>query len=47
MAMAKPLTAYSVKSAKPGGTRREIRDAGSRGLYLGHFDIALTASQKN
>jgi integrase len=32
--MAKPLTAYSVKAAKPGPQRKEIRDAGSRGLYL-------------
>jgi integrase len=32
--MAKPLTAYSVKSAKAGPERKEIRDAGSRGLYL-------------
>ena len=32
--MAKPLTAFSVKAAKPGTARREIRDAGCRGLYL-------------
>jgi integrase len=32
--MAKPLTAFSVKSAKPGTQRKEIRDANCRGLYL-------------
>lgn len=32
--MAKPLTALSVKSAKHGSERREIPDAGCKGLYL-------------
>jgi integrase len=32
--MTKALTSFSVRSAKPGTRRKEIRDAGSRGLYL-------------
>jgi integrase len=32
--MAKQLTAFSIKAAKPGAKRKEIRDTGCRGLYL-------------
>ena len=32
--MAKQLTAVSVANARPGQQRREIPDAGCRGLYL-------------
>jgi len=32
--MAKQLTAVSIANARPGPQRREIPDAGCRGLYL-------------
>ncbi|MDI2103927.1 site-specific integrase [Bradyrhizobium sp. Mp64] len=32
--MAKPLTPITVKNAKPGSERREVRDFGCQGLYL-------------
>jgi integrase len=32
--MAKPLTAKAIENLRPGDTRREIPDAGCRGLYL-------------